>query len=287
MRKKTAKECEEAYHRYLFNLQPWVSVRGNLVHLHLPTEFKPHTWEHKRKGIGGFSPQSRLRMLKWSATVDWGKIPKALFVTLSYPDEFATATRTERSAHLDALIKRLDRHFKTQEGVIYRWEWKPRLTGEFVGRVSPHLHLLLLNKRYLLWYDLMAWWMEIIGEKTYANVDVRKANKRDMAARYMTKYLSKMGELGVLGIDTYAAVDGKHWGTRRHPAIPRCKETIWRGISQEQTWIFIRAAARAMAHFDWQYPTSFSLFGQEGLKAVKLFMKTNVDIHEVSGYDQL
>jgi len=283
MKERTAKDCEEAFHRYLFNLQPWLSVRGRLIHLHLPSEYKPHTYQHKRKQITWFTPSSRLRMLRWSATVDWGKIPMALFVTLSYPDAFIGVTMEQRTAHKDALMKRLERHFKKLEGVIWRWEWKPRLTGEHVGRIAPHLHLLLMNKRFLLWYDLMEWWMEIIGEKHYANVDVRKCNRRDMAARYLTKYLGKCDDLGVLGIDTYDAVGGKHWGTRRHSLIPRCKETIWRCISPEQQWIFIRAAARAMKHFDWQYPTSFSLFGQEGLEAVKKFMKTNLDDCEFFG----
>lgn len=250
----------------------FVSIRGNLVYLHLPSNTQREQYDHRREAVSSFTDRSRLRMLKWSATVEWPKIPCALFVTLTYPDEFASVSLGERNAHKEAMVKRIWRHLARQCGVIWRWEWVPRQSGFHLGEYVPHLHMLLLSVRYYFWYDMMEQWQQVLGLNTYVRTDVRKADRKGMAAAYMAKYLAKSKPASVLVNGTYPAVEGRHWGYRFPAGIPRARERIFAGLSPEETWIFIKAAARAMKHFDARFPTSFSLFGKEGLNAVNEFL---------------
>ena len=99
----------------------------------------------KRGACQGFSFGSRRRMLDRLNQISSGaELP--VFVTCTLPDDSFNDSVTEfakiAKAYLDNLLKRLHRACPSACG-IWKIEWKARKSGEHVGKLFPHFHLLV------------------------------------------------------------------------------------------------------------------------------------------------
>jgi hypothetical protein len=177
-----------------------------------------------RGAITEFSRKSRKRMIDKLAKAR--QLERPLFLTFTYPDEcwFARAmTGRDLQAHLDALIERFKR-FCPDVGMIWRKEWEDRKSGEYLGQIAPHLHVLLTNVTGDLGElrtTLRQWWYEIITSgrcdlpmRKIPRVDVQAVKSRRHAMYYVSKYLAKAEDESEISnyFRNNPGEIGRHWG---------------------------------------------------------------------------
>ncbi len=154
--------------------------------------------------ICGFSKQSRRRMQRRLALIDFSAIP-CYFGTITYHEDIP-ATNEERKAQLKALWKRINRRYgNALVGAIWKEELKPRLTGEHKGEIVPHWHLIMFFHKHIdqfeLQFHLAPMWAEITGHPEDAGhlahgIHIEKPRNtrgKDVAKlmAYLSKYMSK------------------------------------------------------------------------------------------------
>lgn len=137
-----------------------VADGGRLVQMHFGRSpamewnaelFGKHPSEVSRRGLcRGFSFASRRRMLGRVNEVSVAA-PMPCFVTLTFPDAVFDddAGRFAKTAKLclDTFFKRL-RRVAPQASALWRLEWQSRKSGEHLGKLVPHFHLLVWGLEY-------------------------------------------------------------------------------------------------------------------------------------------
>lgn len=161
----------------------------------------------KRGAISGRSSQSRRRLLDTLHSVNREAFDGALFVTLTYPDEIEpTPAKVKRD--LDCFAERLRRLYPNVSAV-WSQEPKPRKSGEHVGKVYYHYHLIVFGVGFLERCWLSRVWFEIVGSSNESHlaagtqVQLLKSSKQGIA--YVAKYLSK-NELSEIALTQLLAV---------------------------------------------------------------------------------
>ena len=173
---------------------------------------KKHTWT--RGVIKSFSKGSRRRVLRLVASLKRAIAP--VFVTLTYPDYFPENPH-EWKKHLDSFFKRVLRRYP-QAIVIWRLERKQRKTGDNIGEIAPHFHLLVYKVPYL---SLLKWvsgaWYEVVksGDPRHFNAGTRVEPVRSVRGvlYYTSKYICKQENDILEGI-------GRTWGIVGRDELP-------------------------------------------------------------------
>jgi len=149
-----------------------------------------------RGRVEGFSRQSRKRLLDWLNMIETGELSSGLFLTLTYPDVFPTdPQRWKRD--LDVFLKRLKRQYPGAV-CVWRLEWKERLSGENVGKVAPHFHIIALGipRMSLRWLSVS--WFETVGSgddrHLGAGTQAQRIRHRRGIMYYAAKYMAKVAE---------------------------------------------------------------------------------------------
>ena len=173
---------------------------------------KKHTWT--RGVIKSFSKGSRRRVLRLVASLKRAIAP--VFVTLTYPDYFPENPQ-EWKKHLDSFFKRVLRRYP-QAIVIWRLERKQRKTGDNIGEIAPHFHLLVYKVPYL---SLLKWvsgaWYEVVKSEDprHFNAGTRVEPVRSVRGvlYYTSKYICKQENDILEGI-------GRTWGIVGRDELP-------------------------------------------------------------------
>ena len=226
----------------------------------------------------GFSKASRWRLLKMLATIHWEHAKKCLFITLTFPDE-RKVTSTRQSNQARFLFLRYAENFLGKKvSAIWRMEWKPRLSGAFVGELFPHFHIMLFGVSYIAHKTVNEWWAKSLGWQGYVRTEVKAMANEKQAGSYVAKYCAKI-EDGSLVNAAYLnnRPTGREWGIHRKNLLPRCEEKVIRIASNEVT-----KECRKLAENEWpdikQFRESFSLLGPLAVVvAAKLFPENFVD----------
>lgn len=157
----------------------------------------------RRGRIVGRSAQSRRRLLDTLHSVRHEAYEGALFLTLTYPD--AVEPTPERVARdLDCLAERLRRRFPAL-AAVWSQELQDRKSGEHVGKVYPHYHLIVFNVRRIDGDWLRRAWFEVVGsgdeKHLRAGIRIEQLRGARQGIGYVGKYVSKeaLAELGWTG----------------------------------------------------------------------------------------
>jgi len=183
-----------------------------------------------------FTKAARKRMLDNVATLDLDQ--KCRFVTLTYSDCTIPDDGEAAKANLRALLERL-RRAAPESSAVWRMELKPRQSGEFVGRIVPHFHLLVFGadhlesptkgakENYSGWFH-EAWEAVTKHHEHYPDdgrhdlrTDDKKINGGRQAMYYVAKYAAKVDEEALLVTDAYPHV-GRFWGVFQRDFLPSC-----------------------------------------------------------------
>jgi hypothetical protein len=171
-----------------------------------------------RRGlVTTFSQKSRKRLI--DAMTRKRSYTRPLFVTLTFPDEIWFSNPEPEAVHtaLAAFRKRLAR-FSQAAGMIWRIELQERKSGQHIGEVAPHIHLIvdgLLHDVAELRKLFHSWWSEILGMP--ARIDLQVAKSRRHTMYYISKYVAKFENSNqcykIQTFDESAESSGRWWGT--------------------------------------------------------------------------
>lgn len=199
--------------------------------LRLSPGFKglPENAGGQRGEVMGLSAASRRNLLLKFCSIPWGEFAAdgsgcAFFLTLTYPDQFPQVEsgdidHKEIKRHLDNLGKRIKRSrgLRGFRGLVWRSEYKPRLSGENEGLFAPHFHLLVLFDQKKNFATLARWfsiaWYEVCGEidpkhrRAGTNLKRVSGHADGKLFSYLSKYMAKESD----GAE-YPGWTGRVWG---------------------------------------------------------------------------
>jgi hypothetical protein len=215
-----------------------------------------------RGEIQEFSKNSRKRLLKLFARVDWEN-HKGIFLTLTYGAGFPNPRRAKQ--HIRAFIKRLET-IARKEGrkVAYFW----RL--EFQNRGAPHFHMICIDLPYIDKKWLQTLWGSII-EYPSPFTRIEMLDSRKKAMRYLAKYLAKVSQTGGVssgfndvpyqaGGSLWESV-GRFWGCEFRINIPYARLVSVTIIGEWKCYHDIkRAAKKVYPKLRSRYRQGFFLF---------------------------
>lgn len=217
-----------------------------------------------RGAIWGFSRASRKRMLDLLNQIEQVALSTGLFVTLTYPDIFSQDAASWKR-DLDAFLKRARRQYPSSVW-IWRLEWKHRLSGENVGVLAPHFHLIALGIPRLSLRWLAESWYEVVdsGDVRHlgAGTSARRIRSRRGIMYYASKYMSK--EAASPGVWT-----GRVWGVAGRELLPVVlvlAELTWRQFYKVRRvlrgWLERRRGRKSWARMRGQGMTAYLADGE-------------------------
>lgn len=216
------------------------AIGGSVVRLSVPSQGRKVGG--KRGRVGGFSPASRRRLLRWMHELDESRVPVGSvgMLTLTWPAVYPGPVEAK------VLLQRLEkRMLRAWSGVALVWKLEPQERG------APHFHLLVFWGRTLSaeeWQVRLLWcaqaWFEVAGGGDehhlrfhlghYGNRPCLEAVESwDRVLRYAGKYVGKPvavpEEVDRAGGDVESWAwrwPGRWWGCVRADRLPRKVVTV-------------------------------------------------------------
>lgn len=166
---------------------PVLVVQGGLISYRQPEpEDKPHVCGRRGKVKPYMTDQSRYRLMRKFASLDWPELSKpgrrVGHLTLSTPQEYWFQHGRVYAA-LRAFEMRLRRKYPLVAGVVRRE------LGEENGAL--HFHIFLLNFRFIPVKWLRESWRECLGYDDTVQVRIERRRGKS-CARYLAKYCAKV-----------------------------------------------------------------------------------------------
>ena len=169
-----------------------------------------------------FSRGSRLRMFKLINRFDWQRAGRSSFLTVTFPDHLGVPNSEDITYARSRFARAIEGVAGQQLSGLWRVEWKIRLSGRYVGRPMPHVHILYFATPYLPWQDVKSRWQQSLGVTTDVNTDIREVYDLKLAMHYIGKYIGKPPDpaaISSLGIGSYLNM-GRAWGCYRKSLLP-------------------------------------------------------------------
>lgn len=254
-------EEKEAY-------RPESGVKPVIIHTHGLLEItyvaaKPRKRLSKRRGtVGVFSRQSRLRVMRVCSSIAWERGMPGVFVTLTYPDDRVVTSGPVRTAERDSFFAMLERYLRRHVPILWRTEWKARLTGRYTGHAAPHVHLIILSCSFINCSMVNRMWCGVLGADGYVRTDIRKIYTPDHVGRYVAKYTAKLPDDLSLVNTSKISVEGRHWGIHRRPLIPWGERNVFVNVPKSLIALAENGACTVFPHFTRGAKQGFSLFGK-------------------------
>ena len=213
-------------------------------------EPKVSTLTPKRGQITGMSKKSSLRLRKRAARIE----DLALWIDLTFADDTMTdKTITQRAEFSYYCLKRLTKYVKEKFNMhlIWKRENKPRKSGENIGEIIPHFHVLfggMTQKQHTNWIpicmQILMRWVQITGTDNDDALAVainkksfRRIENPKHATCYISKYFSKDEPLEIPKGESI----GRCWGKSNN--CPDVKPYII-NLTQEQSFKMVRHLIR-------------------------------------------
>lgn len=254
-----------------------VVKQGKLLTVSFRELLSPSMPTSKRGVVKEFSRSSRLNLLKFIAKIEWSQIPQAVFITLTYPDEYANRSMEERTLDKKRFIRDIEKHLGRKVSGIWRIEWKPRKTGKNKGNIVPHYHFLLIREKFVHHKVIRKIWRSILHVRGPLATDIRAAKNGELASVYIAKYMSKVHERCSLDNDAYLNTHGRHWGLVRKKSIPMAKLEWTLDLSEEEIEYLLKTGHDRLPWVDMNAPHSFSLIGKNAVDVSEYLRKLTLD----------
>lgn len=211
-----------------------------------------------------FSRAARLRMMKEIAQIQWQNDTRYSLISLTYPDHVANRTNATHTIDRSRYIRDMEKLVGRPLGILWRKEWKQRLSGERKGEFTLHWHLLAWSTPWIDHRDIRKLWAKILRTGGPLCTDIREAKTAERAAFYAAKYAAKASSCS---LDNGAYLNrqwGRAWGFTRKHLISYYEPKIIRNLSPSEF-----ALLKALASAEWQgidrgSNQGFTLFSKHG-----------------------
>lgn len=241
----------------------------------------PKDKEYRRPGkrgiIKGFTPAARLRMLRTVASINWGQVKRALFITLTYPDDNVSRDAAMRARDRYLFLRAMEKHLEKKVGVMWRVEWIERKTGKWKGQTLPHQHLIVFGVGYLSYSWTRDTWNGILGAKDAPSTRVDRVKGGKDAARYVTKYAGKKVDASGLVNASYPNRLGRAWGMSRKELIPFCERFFIPILDATDIHLTENLACMTFRYFTRGTQQGFSVFGENARKVGEILFERMID----------
>lgn len=167
---------------------PILTQQGSLLKMKIPVI--GIACKTPRGGVSSFSARSRKRMLETFARLDSDRMKAKTFVTLTYPDGDGPPVFDRSSLDLKNFLKRIKRRFPEASG-LWRREREERKSGDHVGVVYPHFHILFFNLPFFDCDEVNRHWRDVLGHDGYARTEIKSVKDWRQAFGYVAKYMAK------------------------------------------------------------------------------------------------
>ena len=181
-----------------------------------------------RGQVLGFSDDSRRRLGLLFASLPEDAIRHSNFITLTLPDEVLPMSGQTFKKLLDTFGKRFLRRFPSA-ALIWKMEPQTRKSGELVGKVVPHLHLIAIGDTGTV-ADLRVWaaenWYQVVGSGLHKHLKagtqvIQAYGTARSIAWYVSKYAGKPIEDALAREFGWS---GRYWGVIGRANLPEAPE---------------------------------------------------------------
>lgn len=268
---------ERDSYRARYNVVPVVVAQGALIEITHVSGIREKRLPGRRGQIKGFTRAARLRMLRTIACINWDQCGKSVFITLTYPDEYANRTMKERARDRYLFMRHMENHLGRKVGGLWRVEWQPRKSGVKVGTLVPHVHVVLFNCRFISKEVVNDGWRRALSAEGRLITWIDGISSAAKTARYIAKYCAKPVETSVLDNASYLNSTGRHWGMLRRELIPWADRWVCRLVRERDLEVCENAAAMTFPYFNKGVRQGFSLFGPVAKKVIEFIFRTDLD----------
>lgn len=212
-----------------------LSINGNWARVKVPVvkPIQANNGGGERGDIKGFSENSRRRMMRFISKLE--NVKKPLFFTLTYPDEFGCSMDggVLKEKHLKNFWKRLEYKYP-DASAVWKLEYKERKSGENVGELYPHFHLLVwgiysVDIEEIREFVSLAWW-EVAGKLSEAHLRVGTRVERLRSINGVMAYVAKyMGKEETQDLEV-----GRFWGVKNRKNLPVAEVIVIDFLEKQQ-----------------------------------------------------
>jgi hypothetical protein len=207
-------------------------------------------------------------MLRAVHKIDWDRWGDCVFITLTYPDSYADAKFRRGSSERWRFQRALEKHLGRPISVLWRVEWKARLSGATKGQLWPHLHLLCGAVKYVSHELVRYWWRTIVHVYGPICTDVQGLDAGQGAALYVSKYTAKKHSLDIRTYLNNASGLKRAWGITRKHLVPWADVCTVRELSDVQAAELRSLASRTIGCYDQDLGGGFTLLGKAAVAEV-------------------
>lgn len=225
-----------------------------------------------RSPVVEFTRASRMRLLRTLNRIEWRNIMHSLFITLTYPDTVEYLKYSSRNKHRAIFLRHLESYLGCKVGVIWRCEWKERLTGVRKGKLAPHLHLIVFGHTYIHHKKINVMWKKAISHKKSVSTHVAAVTGHQGALRYLAKYVSKEHYLDISAYLNNGIQVGRHWGMARRSVIPWAEVVLNHELTSDEVALLQALEETVNPAYDPALAAGFTLLGDEARKWVLRIM---------------
>lgn len=239
-------------------------IRGGLVALKGRQKFHKMSGGGIRGNVTTFTRQSRLRMFKMVATIDWPAIGKGLFITLTFPCRCLPIDKEGRKQALYEFCRSMENYLGRKVGILWRVEWVIRKSGKWAGTLQPHYHLIVFSVRYIPYEDVRKWWRRALKTTGYVRTECKRLGDKERHGIYIAKYAAKPLDSSLVNVAYRNKCDGRHWGYKRLLEIPRSPSRYYENLSMDAVLRMRDFGAVALPWYDPRFDRGFTVFGKLG-----------------------
>lgn len=256
-----------------------VQVQGSCVVVQVASH-RPQRGGGNRGDVTWFSKASRLRLLRLTNSLDFGRMGRCTFLTLTWPD--AVYDRSPRKITLARSL--MQRHVERISGGhrpgIWRTEWCVRHSGNRKGHVYPHVHALYYGCPWMDKRQIADAWRSSLSYHKKIRTRIEEVRNVIQCGHYVSKYVAKTTSAMVsLSLAHISATDhqwedvpepGRQWGLYRRDELPWADRTVKILRSGSRECDDVREAARrAWSGVSEDARVGFTLLGQDAAQEVK------------------
>lgn len=252
------------------DIPPQIHIRGGLLEYRNGKAWEPPPAAQKRSEITQFTSAARLRLIKSLLAIDYRNMPLSVAITLTYPDERLPRDMDQRGMDRSQMIRNIEKHLGREVYGLWRTEWLPRKSGDAMGILAPHIHLVLFRVRFIPYQTINEWWQGCIQWPHYVRTEIRRARKQRTTLHYLAKYISKKPDSSLVYASYPNKPDGKHYDWIRRGMVPTYPHEWISDVTLEQAEHAYAAHKRAWPESEVRPGESFSVMGNVAVNTGKI-----------------